>query len=71
MTFSRSLDWWLAALLFAVAAGVGSAYERAFDNTGARTPVDLRTLSNRAMWFGQSEFGAAVALACGRGYVDP
>jgi len=23
------------------------------------------------MWFGQSEFGAAVALACGRGYVDP
>jgi len=58
-------------VLFAAAAGVGAAYVRAFDHTGARTPVDLRTLSNRAMWFGQSEFGAAVALACGRGYVDP
>ena len=23
------------------------------------------------MWYGQSDFGAAVALACGRGYVDP
>jgi hypothetical protein len=61
----------LAAALFAAAALVGSAYVRAFDRTGARTATDLRTLPSRSMWYGQHDFGAAVALACGRGYVDP
>jgi hypothetical protein len=67
----RAVDCWLAALMFATAAVVGSAYVRVFDRSGARTPVDMRNFSARSMWFGQSEFGAAVALACGRGYVDP
>ncbi len=61
----------LAAALLVVAALVGGAYERAFDRTGVRTPPDLNTLPSRSMWYGQSDFGAAVALACGRGYVDP
>ena len=71
LTVARSGDWWVAALLFAAAAGVGSAYVRAFERTGVRTPADLRMLSAGTMWFGQSEFGAAVALACGHGFVDP
>jgi hypothetical protein len=66
-----ALDWWLAAVLFSAAVIIGSIYVRAFERSGARSPVDLRTLSERSMWFGQSEFGAAVALACGRGFVDP
>jgi hypothetical protein len=65
------VDYVLAAVLFTAAAVVGSAYVRAFDRTGARTAVDLRTLPSRSMWYGQSDFGAAVTLACGRGYVDP
>jgi hypothetical protein len=66
-----SADWRIAAALFAGATLVGSFYVRAFDRTGARVPTDLRTLPSRSMWYGQSDFGAAVALACGRGYVDP
>ncbi|HEV2983843.1 MAG TPA: hypothetical protein VGX46_05615, partial [Vicinamibacterales bacterium] len=71
MNRAVAIDCGLAALLFATAVLVGSAYVRVFDRSGARTPVDLRSLSQRSMWFGQSEFGAAVALACGRGFVDP
>jgi hypothetical protein len=71
LPITRRIDWWLAALLFATATIVGSAYAYVFDHTGARIPADLRTLSDRTMWFGQREFGAAVALACGRGFVDP
>jgi hypothetical protein len=69
--FVSAPDWCLAAVLFLAAVVIGSIYVRAFDRSGARSPVDLRTLSERSMWFGQSEFGAAVALACGRGFVDP
>ena len=69
--FAHTLDWWLAAVLFSTAVIVGSLYVRSFERSGARTPGDGRTFSSRSMWFGQSEFGAAVALACGRGYVNP
>jgi hypothetical protein len=69
--FTPTVDWWLAMLLFATAAASGSAYVRVFERSGARAPGDLRTIPARSMWFGQSEFGAAVALACGRGYTDP
>ena len=56
-----SRDRWIAAALFVVAATMGAAYVRVFDRSGARAITD----------FGQFEFGAAVALACGRGFVNP
>jgi hypothetical protein len=64
------VDGSLAALLFAAAAVVGSAYIRVFDTTGVRVRVNPHTLSARSMWYGQSDFAAAVALACGLGYVN-
>ena len=64
-------DGVLVAALFAVAALVGSVYERTFDSTGARAVSDLRMLPTRSMWYQQSDFGPAVALACGRGYRNP
>jgi hypothetical protein len=67
----RNTDWWIAGLFFAAFALVGGAYVRAFDRTDARVVTDTRMLPERAMWFGQREFGAAVAMACGRGFVDP
>jgi len=53
-----------AILACAIAIGgwtIGSAYVRARHADRARPPID----------FGQSEYGAAVALACGHGFVDP
>ena len=56
--FSRAADWWLALVLGAIGAGIGSTYIVAVD--AQRIPHE----------FGQYEFAAAVAQACGHGFVD-
>jgi hypothetical protein len=66
-----SADIVLCVAVFVTATVVGSLYVRAFDRMGSRTPPNLQTMPSRSMWYGQADFGAAVALACGRGYVDP
>ena len=49
----------IAAALFIAGVAVGASYRRVFFSTGAPEV------------FGQTEFGAAVAMACGHGFVDP
>lgn len=48
-----------AAVLFAVAATAGAGYVRLFDRLNVRQDN-----------FGQTEYAAAVAVGCGRGFVD-
>ena len=52
-------DWIAVAVLFIVAASAGAGYVRLFDRLNVRTDN-----------FGQSEYAAAVAFGCGRGFVD-
>jgi len=52
-------DLVVACALWALAFCIGSSYMRTFDRSGGVAD------------FGQPEFGAAVALACGRGFVNP
>src|SRR5438552_15604972 len=55
-----SVDRWVAVALLVGGAAVGATYVRAFEASGQRTSND----------FGQYDFAAAVALTCGRGFVD-
>src|SRR5438552_176748 len=54
----RRMDLLVACALWALGFCVGSSYMRTFNRSGGVAD------------FGQPEFGAAVALACGRGFVN-
>ena len=53
------MDALFITVIFAAGAYIGSSYRKAFVASGAPQA------------FGQPEFGAAVAFACGHGFVDP
>ena len=55
---TRRLEWALVSAVFAAGVIGGMSYHQAFRSAGGRED------------FGQREFAAAVALACGHGFVD-
>jgi hypothetical protein len=55
-----SLDWALALAFFALGFVIASVYIRTFVRSGGASDLGI-----------QHEFAAAVAQACGRGFVDP
>jgi hypothetical protein len=55
----RRLDWFLTLALFALGFVIASVYIRTFLRIGGDNE------------FGQTEFAAAVAQACGKGFTDP
>jgi hypothetical protein len=56
---SRRIDALIALLILAIGIAIGAIYRRAYDRAGGAPDVPAR------------EFGAAVAMACGHGFVNP
>ncbi len=59
MTASQRADAVIAAVIFTLGIALGAAYRKAYDEAGGMQDLPTR------------EFGSAVAMACGHGFVNP